>query len=98
MKSRIDILDFDYFKSKILTPNSYIEIAKELYNAGSKADKCPLYMVIYKTIYSICKEQRNIMDSSADLSVLLSTLRALPCLIEVGLSFYKAIESDDALL
>jgi predicted Kef-type K+ transport protein len=38
------------------------------------------------------------VDNSANLSVLLSTLRALPYLIKVGLSFYKAIESDDALL
>ncbi len=38
------------------------------------------------------------MDSGADLSVLLSTLGALPRLMEVGLSFCEAIESDNALL
>ncbi len=37
------------------------------------------------------------MDNGTDLSVLLSTLGALPRVTEVGLSFYEAIESDDAL-
>jgi hypothetical protein len=81
-----------------LTPDSYVEIAKELYDAGGEADECPPYMVIYETVRSICKEQRNIVDSGADLSVLSSTLGALPCLTEVGLSFCEAIESDNALL
>jgi hypothetical protein len=80
-----------------LTPDSYVETAKELYDAGGEADECPPYMVIYETVHSICKEQRNIVDSGTDLSVLSSTFGALPRLTEVGLSFYEAIESDDAL-
>jgi hypothetical protein len=84
--------------TNILTPDSYMKTVKELYNTGGKADECPLYIVIYETVYSICKEQYNIVDSGADLLVLLSTLGALPCLIEVGLSFYETIELDDALL
>jgi hypothetical protein len=62
-----------------------VETAKELYDAGGEADECPPYMVIYETVHSICKEQRNIVDSGADLSVLSSTLGALPRLTEVGL-------------
>ncbi|PMD18670.1 hypothetical protein NA56DRAFT_526002, partial [Hyaloscypha hepaticicola] len=50
---KANILDFDYFKSNILIPDNYIEIVKELYNTGSEIDKCPLYIIIYKTIYNI---------------------------------------------
>ncbi|KAH8746057.1 hypothetical protein F5882DRAFT_232761, partial [Hyaloscypha sp. PMI_1271] len=46
----LKILDFNYFKSNLLTPNNYIEIVKDLYNNSSKANKYPLYIVIYKTI------------------------------------------------
>jgi hypothetical protein len=75
-----------------------VETAKELYGAGDKAGKYPLYIVIYETVHSICNKQRNIIDSGTNLSVLLSTLGALPRLTEVGLSFCEAIESDNALL
>lgn len=75
-----------------------METAKELYNAGGEADECPPYMVIYEIVHSICKEQRNIVDSGTDLSVLSSTLGALPCLTEVALSFCEAIESHNAML
>jgi hypothetical protein len=78
LKSCIEILGFDRFKSDILTPDSYVEIAKEFYDAGGKADECPLYIVIYETVHSIFKEQRNIMDKGVDLSTLSSTLGALP--------------------
>ncbi len=49
----IEILDFNYFKSNILTPNKYIDIVKEIYNKGDNIDKIPLYISIYKTLYNI---------------------------------------------
>ncbi|KAG0644948.1 hypothetical protein D0Z07_9341 [Hyphodiscus hymeniophilus] len=95
---KADLLDFDYFRSDILTPDSYVETAKELYDAGDEADGCTPYMVIYETAHSICNEQRNIVDNSTDLSVLSSTLGALPRLTEVGLSFCETIDPDNAQL
>ncbi|KAH8745171.1 hypothetical protein F5882DRAFT_312818, partial [Hyaloscypha sp. PMI_1271] len=50
------MLDFNYFKSNLLTPNNYIETAKDLYNDNSEANKYPLYIVIYETIHSAYKE------------------------------------------
>ncbi|KAH8744176.1 hypothetical protein F5882DRAFT_313220, partial [Hyaloscypha sp. PMI_1271] len=50
------ILDFNYFKSNLLTPNNYIKIVKDLYNNNNKVNKYPLYIVIYETIYSTYKE------------------------------------------
>ena len=81
-----------------MTLNNYIKTVKELYKAGGKADKYSLYIVIYKTIYNIYKEQRNIINSGTNLSVLLSTLGALSYLTKIGLSFYEVIESNNALL
>lgn len=92
------ILDFNRFKSNLLTPNSYVKTAKDLYDAGNKADEYPLYIVIYETIYSTCKEQRSIVNNSFNLSVLLSTFKALPRLTDVGLAFYRTIEREDQLL
>jgi hypothetical protein len=96
--SRAEILDFNRFKSDLLTPDSYVETAKDLYYAGGEADECPLYMVIYETIHSACEEQRSIVDNGLDLSVLSSTFRALPRLTDVGLAFCGAIEGEDWLL
>jgi hypothetical protein len=98
LKSYTEILDFDYFKSDILTPDSYVESAKELYDAAGEADGCPPYMIIYEAVHNICKEQRSIVDNGVDLSVLSSTLGALPRLTDVDLSFCEAIEGEDWLL
>ncbi len=49
----IEILDFDYFKSNVLTPDKYVDIAKEIYNKGDDIDKIPSYISIYKTLYDI---------------------------------------------
>jgi len=80
-----------------LTPDSYVETAKELYDGGGGADEYPSYVVIYETLHDICEEQRSIMDNGVDLSVLSSTFGALPRLTEVGLSFCEAIEDDSSL-
>jgi hypothetical protein len=93
-----EILDFSYFKSNLLTPDSYVETTKEIYDAGGEADEYPLYMVIYETLHDMCKEQRSIVDNGVDLSVLSSTFGVLPRLTEVGLSFCEAIEDDSSLL
>jgi hypothetical protein len=97
-KSRVDILDFNHFKSEILTPESYVEAAKEVYDAGYEADEYPPYMVIYETVHRIFKEQCSIVDNGVDLSVLSSTLGALPRLTKLELSFCEAVEDDDATL
>ena len=55
------------------------------------------YMAIYKTFYSICREQRSIVDEGADL-ILSSVFYALPLLQEVRLSLYEVLEVDDWLL
>lgn len=94
---RAEILDFSYFKSHLLTPDSYVETTKEIYDADGEADEYPSYMVIYKTLHDICKEQRSIVDNGVDRSVLSSTFGALPRLTEVGMSFCEAIEDDSSL-
>ncbi|KAH7370278.1 hypothetical protein BKA65DRAFT_522102 [Rhexocercosporidium sp. MPI-PUGE-AT-0058] len=86
--------NFSCFQSQLLTPDNYVEITKEMYDASSKADEYPSYIVIYKALHNIYKEQRNIIDKGVDLSILCLTFRALPRLTEVGLSFYEAIKDD----
>ncbi|KAH6696619.1 hypothetical protein BKA61DRAFT_497630, partial [Leptodontidium sp. MPI-SDFR-AT-0119] len=91
------ILDFSCFKYDLLTPDSYMETAKEIYDGGNRANDYPSYIVIYETLHDICEEQRNIVDNGVDLSVLSSTFGALPRLTEVGLSFCEVIEDDSSL-
>jgi hypothetical protein len=74
-----------------------VNIAKDKYDAGYKADEFHLYMAIYKTVYNICSKQRSIVNEGADL-ILSSIFCALPLLQEVRLSFYEVLEDDDYLL
>ncbi|KFY27953.1 hypothetical protein V491_00692 [Pseudogymnoascus sp. VKM F-3775] len=83
--------------SDILTPDSYVDIAKDKYDAGYEADEFHPYMAIYKTIHDICSEQHSIVDEGANL-ILSSIFYALPLLQEVRLSFCEVLEDDDCLL
>jgi hypothetical protein len=47
---QLDVKSFEIFKSEMLTPESYVEEAKELYDCGRPADECSPYMVIYETL------------------------------------------------
>ncbi|KAM3522948.1 hypothetical protein MY4038_008392 [Beauveria bassiana] len=92
-----EILDFDCFRSDVLTPDKYVDIAKEMYDEGDDADDFPSYMSVYETVHDICKEQRSIIDEGADL-ILASVFCALPLLKEVGLTFCEALEPDVTFL
>ncbi|KFY66238.1 hypothetical protein V496_02135 [Pseudogymnoascus sp. VKM F-4515 (FW-2607)] len=94
---KTEILDFDLFRSDILTPDSYVDMSKEKYDAGYEADEFDSYMAIYKAVHDICSEQRSIVDEGADL-ILSSIFCALPLLQEVRLSFCEVLEDDDWLL
>ncbi|KFY83449.1 hypothetical protein V498_08067 [Pseudogymnoascus sp. VKM F-4517 (FW-2822)] len=94
---KTEMLDFDRFRSNILTPDSYVEIEKDMYDTGYKADEFHSYMAIYKTAYDICSEQRSIIDEGADL-ILSSIFCALPLLQEVILSLHDVLEDNDCLL
>ncbi|KFY32042.1 hypothetical protein V493_00580 [Pseudogymnoascus sp. VKM F-4281 (FW-2241)] len=83
--------------SDILTPDSYVDIAKDKYDAGCEADEFHSYMAIYKTVHDVCSEQRSIVDEGADL-ILSSVFCALPLLQEVRLSFCEVLEDDGWLL
>ncbi|KAM3556917.1 hypothetical protein ARSEF4850_005305 [Beauveria asiatica] len=92
-----EILYFDCFRSDILTPDKYVDMAKDMYDEGDDADDFPSYMSIYKTVHDICREQRSIIDEGADL-ILSSVFCALPLLKEVRLFFCDALQFDDCLL
>jgi hypothetical protein len=92
----IKILDFGQFRSDILTPNSYVDLAKDLYDDGGE-DDCPSYMAIYETVHEMCKEQHSIIEKGADL-ILSSIFRALPLLKEVRMSFCQTLEECDWVL
>ncbi|PGG99691.1 hypothetical protein AJ80_09305 [Polytolypa hystricis UAMH7299] len=89
---KTNILDFDCFKSNIFTPEDYMEEAKDLYDTGYPADKCAPYIVIYNALRRVCEEQRNIVDSSLDPTLLSSALAALPRLKELSLCFCETVE------
>lgn len=59
--------DVSYFRSKILTPDHYVDMAKEMYDYGKDADDFPSYMSMYDTVCAICKEQCSIIDEGTDL-------------------------------
>ncbi|KFZ02687.1 hypothetical protein V500_00025 [Pseudogymnoascus sp. VKM F-4518 (FW-2643)] len=82
-------------RSQILTPDSYMENAKDMYDEGYEADEFNSYMAIYKSVHGICSEQRSIIDEGADL-ILSSIFCALPLLREVRLSF-REVKDDDWL-
>ncbi|KFY03642.1 hypothetical protein V490_00110 [Pseudogymnoascus sp. VKM F-3557] len=91
---KTEILDFDLFKSDIVTPDMYMEYAQDMYDEGYEPDEFQSYMAIYKTVHDICSEQRSIIDEGADL-ILSSIFCALPLLREVRLSFREVLEVDD---
>ncbi|KFY04717.1 hypothetical protein O988_00577 [Pseudogymnoascus sp. VKM F-3808] len=91
-----EILDFSRFRSDILTPDSYVDRAKDMYDTGHKIDDLS-YMDIYETAHSMCTEQCSIVDEGADL-ILSSVFCALPLLQEVRLSFSEVLEDDGWLL
>ncbi|KFY31875.1 hypothetical protein V493_00720 [Pseudogymnoascus sp. VKM F-4281 (FW-2241)] len=94
---KTEILDFDRFRSDILTPDNHVDQAKDLYDARYGTDEFHSYMAIYTTVHGICREQRSIVDEGADL-ILSSVFCALPLLQEVRLSFCKVLEDDGWLL
>ena len=77
-----------------MTPDSYVEEAKDLRDEGFGYDTPP-YIDIYDSLYSIYKEQNCIIDSGINLKVLLSAFRALPKLTDISLSFHKMITEED---
>ncbi len=91
-KYQLDILSFETFKSEMLTPESYVEEAKELYDCGYPADECPPYMVIYETLRTICENQQEILENHKNIDVLSSVLAALPRLRELELDFCPSID------
>jgi hypothetical protein len=91
LKFSAELLDFDRFKSDILTPDRYLNLTKNLYDADSGDYECPSYMAMYKAVHSICREQRSIIDKGADL-VLSSAFGTLPQLKEESLSFSEVLE------
>ena len=74
-----------------------MEQSKDLYDAGYEEDEFHLYMAIYETVHSICREQRSIVNEGADL-ILSSVFCALPLLQEVRLSFCKVLDDNGWLL
>ncbi|KFY67993.1 hypothetical protein V497_00095, partial [Pseudogymnoascus sp. VKM F-4516 (FW-969)] len=92
-----EILNFDRFRSDILTPDDHVEQAKDLYDEGYEANEFHSYMAIYKTVHGICREQRSIVDEGTDL-ILSSVFCALPLLQEVRLSFSEVLEDQGWLL
>jgi hypothetical protein len=90
-------LDFNRFRSDVLTPDSYVELAKDLYDAECADDLHP-YMSVYETVNDICKEQHSIVDGGIDVSVLPSLFIALPRLTELRLSFLEALGEQSWVL
>ena len=80
--------------SDIFTPESYVEEAKDLYDAGYPADECPPYMVIYEILHNVYEEQHNIVDKGIDLRMLSSAFTALFQLTELSLSFCQTVEEE----
>ncbi|KAH7305379.1 hypothetical protein BKA65DRAFT_531191 [Rhexocercosporidium sp. MPI-PUGE-AT-0058] len=94
---KAEILDFDCFKYDFLTFDSYVEIAKEIYDGGGGADEYPLYMIIYESLHDVCEKQRSIVDNGIDLSVLSSTFGTLPRLTESSRNRGAAINTISLL-
>ncbi|GAD97765.1 hypothetical protein PVAR5_6445 [Paecilomyces variotii No. 5] len=94
-----EILDFDYYTSHIFTFQTYryVEEAKEIYDLKYHDGECPPYMVIYDRLRTMCEEQRSIIDSDLDLTVLSSALQKLPKIRELKVDFCQPVEKKDWL-
>lgn len=83
--------DFGYFKRSVLTPDSYVESAKEMYDKGNcNADDPPSYMALYQSVLDTLTEQRSILRED-DGRILSSVFCRLPLLKEVNLSFENVL-------
>lgn len=86
-------MDFEKFKTDVITPEIYVEDAKEMYDADYDPEEYPSYMAICEVGLDMCDEQREIVDNSMDLAVLSSTLRSLPKIAELNVVFFDPTEN-----
>lgn len=91
----IEIMHFDLFKSKILTPDEYVQVASEMYDEDYPEAGCPPYMTIYHAGQTICQEQCDIVWSHIDSIALSSAFTALPRLREVTVHFQATLDEYD---
>jgi hypothetical protein len=91
------VVEFDRFKSSILTPEDYVNEAKTLYDYGHPPEYYPPYMAIFLSLQKICRKQNHIVESGMDQAALTLAFRAFSRMKELTVHFCTTIERKDWL-
>ncbi|PYH75992.1 hypothetical protein BO82DRAFT_348025 [Aspergillus uvarum CBS 121591] len=92
---RPDVTDFQYFKSKIFTPEDYVNQQLRDCDLSPDSGNGSSYFWIYTKISRVCREQRLILENHTDLHALTHAFKILPSEFEFSLGFSDSI--DDLL-
>lgn len=93
-KLRVEILNFEFFKNSIISPENYVDASMEMYERGYPAEICPPYFLVYNTFRRICKEQRGIVENREDTTMLSAAFSQLPKLTELCLCFCQTVAEE----
>lgn len=93
----IDVVNFDHFKSSILTPDNYVDEAKTLYDYGHPPEFYPPYVAIFTALQKIYRKQNHIIESGMDQAALTLAFRAFSRMKELTVHFCTTIERKDWL-
>jgi hypothetical protein len=83
----VEIVDYEYFRSSVLTPENYTAEAKRHYDYGYPPKQYPHYMTIFLSLQKICKKQTLIIERGLDQEALAMAFRAFPYLRELTMHF-----------
>ncbi|RAL09444.1 uncharacterized protein BO97DRAFT_306156, partial [Aspergillus homomorphus CBS 101889] len=86
------LLDFEYFKCEILTPEAYSTATRQFYGEDPTGT-FPPYMEIYSTIKHLCEDHQRITRRKFDLKMLTASLELLPRISELSIQFCEPIDT-----
>lgn len=89
---RLEILDFEFFSSELLTPDDYVDW---VFNQDTLPHEFPSYMLAYDVLRDICEEQHNIVGSDLDRIALSSIFTKFPRLKSLNVWFCRTIEEEE---
>lgn len=76
----------------MLTPESYVEVAKSQADLGFRPSECAPYMAIFQTVQKMCRKQNQILENRIDQAALTKGLCVFPRLKELTVHFCVPLE------
>ena len=78
----------------MLTPESYVEVAKSQADLGFRPSECAPYMAIFQTVQKMCRKQSQILENRIDQAALSKALCVFPRLKELSVHFCVPLERN----